>query len=281
MCAATRGAFRLGPLMIPGASGFATFFAAIVMLLKGYRVRALFSLDMPANMINFHWGLHPKSIDTISNRSQVKLGQFMARIVKGRALFFTWNNLWEMLWSVSIFWLVPLFPILYLLIARMFMAKVMFSNNRCVGCGICARCCPNHAILMKTVGAKKVRPYWTYHCENCMRCLGYCKRRAVEAGHSWALVLYVTTSVPVLASLFAWLHQFLSIVPMPNAYWHVDLFNMLYFFPALFLSYWLFWHLIRFPVVNALFSYTTFTHYYRRYHQPETKLKHLMGQQKK
>ena len=50
MCAATRGALKIGSLYIPGASGFATFFTAILVFLKGYSVKAIFSLDMLSNL---------------------------------------------------------------------------------------------------------------------------------------------------------------------------------------------------------------------------------------
>jgi len=271
MCTATRGAIKNGPLIVPGASGFATFFTALLMLVKGYSVRAIFSLDMPSNFINFHWGLHPKNVDNISGRTLVKLDRLMKRILSGRRIFFTLNNLWESLWCLLIMWLIPLFPIIYLLIARIFMAKVMFSNTRCVGCGLCARFCPNNAIVMKDAGKKKKRPYWTYHCENCMRCMGYCKKKAVEAGHSFAILLYFLTSVPLFSFSFVWLHELIHI-PLLGYQQRIDLIKYIYFFPALFFSYWLFWHLICNPVVNKIFSYTTLTHYYRRYHQPETKL---------
>jgi hypothetical protein len=33
-------------------------------------------------------------------------------------------------------------------------------------------------------------------------------------------------------------------------------------------------------MVNTVFTYTTLTRYYRRYHQPETKLKHLAPKKK-
>ena len=56
ICVATRGALRIGSLHIPGAAGLATFLAAFLMFLKGYHIRAIFSLDMPSNFINFHWG---------------------------------------------------------------------------------------------------------------------------------------------------------------------------------------------------------------------------------
>ncbi len=287
MCVATRGALKIGPIQIPGASGFATFFAAILMFLKGYRIKAVFSLDMPSNFINFHWGLHPKNVDKISSKAHLRLGLLIPKILNGQRIWFTRNNLWELLWCVFLFWLVPVLPIAYLIIARMFMAKVMFSNNKCVGCGMCARFCPNHAILMKDAGTKK-RPYWTYHCENCLRCMGYCTKKAVEAGHSWAVLLYFITSVPVISYVWVWLHGTLNFYPVISGYWNVEvvyIFNfslyIVYFLSAVFLSYWIFWHLIQFPVFNKFFSLTTFTHYYRRYHQPETRLKDMAGNKRR
>ena len=64
ICAATRGCLKIGPVFVPGASGLATFMAATILMLKGYRIKALFSLDMPSNFINFHWGLHPKNVES-------------------------------------------------------------------------------------------------------------------------------------------------------------------------------------------------------------------------
>lgn len=274
MCAATRGAFRIGPLHIPGASGFATFLAAIIMFFKGYHVKAVFSLDMPLNFISFHWGLHPNNVEQLSNKCRSKLELLIPHILSGRIILFTRNNLWEILWCILIFWLLPVFPIIYLIIARMFMAKLMFSNNSCVGCGMCARYCPNNAILMKNVGSGK-RPFWTYHCENCLRCMGYCRKKAVEAGHSWAVLLYFISSIPAIAFALAWLHDTFQFVPIITDYWTIQLLSMIYFLPALFFSYWLFWHLIRIPFVNTLFTFTTLTHYYRRYHHPDAGLRHM------
>ena len=53
------------------------------------------------------------------------------------------------------------------------------------------------------------------------------------------------------------------------------LLESLYYLPALFLSYWIFWMLIRIPVVNTIFSVTTLTHYFKRFHEPETRIKDL------
>jgi hypothetical protein len=118
--------------------------------------------------------------------------------------------------------------------------------------------------------------------------MGYCKKKAVEAGHSWAVLLYFITSVPVISYVWAWLHRALNFYPVISGYWTVEVayiftFTLygVYFLFAVFLSYWIFWHLIQFPVFNKIFSLTTLTHYYRRYHQPETKLKHLAGNKRK
>ena len=41
---------------------------------------------------------------------------------------------------------------------------------------------------------------------------------------------------------------------------------------AAWLSYLLFYWLLRIPAINLLFTYTTLTHAYRRYHEPTTSL---------
>jgi hypothetical protein len=73
LCAATRGGIKVGPLRIPGAAGLGTFLAAFLMMIKGYRPRALFSLDMPSNFINFHWGLHSKNVEAMHHERAPRL----------------------------------------------------------------------------------------------------------------------------------------------------------------------------------------------------------------
>ncbi|MCP4023971.1 MAG: hypothetical protein GY729_19165 [Desulfobacteraceae bacterium] len=42
------------------------FLAALILWIKGYRVRGALSLDMPSNMTSLHWGLHPKNVESIT-----------------------------------------------------------------------------------------------------------------------------------------------------------------------------------------------------------------------
>lgn len=274
MSIATRGAIWAGPVKIPGAAGFANFFTALVLLFKGYDVRGFFSLDMAANMNNLHPSLTPGAITGISEKAKTRITLFMATATAGKRVLFTLNNLYEAAWSVLLFWLVPIFPVIYLIYGKTSMAKIMFANTRCVSCGLCSKICPNQAIEMKPFFGKK-RPFWTYHCENCMRCMGFCKKKAVDAGHSWSILQWFLVSTPVFANLIPWL-------PLETGnVWLMMVLESLYYIPALFLSYWIFWILIRIPVVNSIFSKTTLTHYFNRFHEPGTRIRDLADLKKK
>jgi hypothetical protein len=126
----------------------------------------------------------------------------------------------------------------------------------------------------------KTRPFWTYHCENCMRCMGYCKKKAVEAGHSWAFMLSFFATIPVMAKIISWFTIYTGSSFEMNNYWAMVLLDTLYFLPAVFLSYWLFWMLIRIPFFNTIFSVSTLTHYFKRYHEPETRLRDLVKRER-
>lgn len=266
---ATRAGARYGPIpgYPPGIAGSSIFIAALVLALKGYRVRGMLSLNMPSNWMSLHTGLREDIVQAIHTRARPRAEAFIKKILSGRRILFNSNIIYEFIWALA---LAPI-SAGYLLMGRFFLAKLFFANHNCTGCGICAENCPTGSIKM--MGKTKPRPYWSLTCESCMRCMGYCPHKAIEAGHSWGVLLYyITMQIPASLLLLN-----VIIVHYPALYRISSLleqiFFLIYYFTSLAISYYLFWLLIKIPAVNRLFTYTTFTHIYRRYHSPEISLK--------
>jgi Pyruvate/2-oxoacid:ferredoxin oxidoreductase delta subunit len=256
--AVTRGSFKLGKFRVPGMEGTAGYLLALLLLLKGYRVRGVLGLDMPGNWTSLHSGFSPQSVEFLEERARPLACGYLERLLSGQTAF------GGLLFLALGLLLLPV-SLLYLLIGHLFLAKLFFANNACNGCGLCAQKCPVGAIRM--VGEKEPRPFWTYSCEGCHRCMAYCPKQAVEAGHSWGVLLYYAVSIPV-----GWLGATLLASWSP---W-VQYWGMLPLCPAMVcLCYLLFWSLLRIRAVNALFTWTTLTHYYRRYHEPSARLRDL------
>jgi Pyruvate/2-oxoacid:ferredoxin oxidoreductase delta subunit len=190
----------------------------------------------------------------------------MGAILSGRQRFVDW-----FVSLLGVFFL-PI-SVAYLLIGRLFLAKLFFASDRCTGCGLCAEHCPNSAIEMRGSG-KDARPYWTFRCESCMRCMNTCPVQAVEASHLLAVGTYLLAGAIPTAAVLAWLAvripllTFLSHVPR----WILESANAI---PVLALVYPLFHLLLRIRPVNWFFTQATLTHYYRRYHEPGTNLEDL------
>jgi ferredoxin len=269
----TRGGIRIGQLVLPGATGWALLFPLLVLALKGYEVRAGLGIDMPVNIINLHWGLAPDNVEFISAWGKRRHQRLVDALLGGRRYFHPINLVWEAIWGVGLLVLWPIFPLAYLAVGRVFMGKLLFADASCRGCGRCSRICPNQAIKM--LGAKPQMPFWTHRCETCLRCMGYCKHRAIQASHLWiAPSIYATTFVGagVLQHLALVLLGFRLSVWDPL--WEVLSIGLS--FVVLVLVYYAFWGLQHIRPVHVFLSYATLTKYYkRRYHEPQSEWKDL------
>ena len=270
-CVATRAGLKFGPVFIPGISGSATFIIALILILKGYNVRGSMSVDMPSNWFSLHPIQGRKSHEAIIKRAERKVACFMERILSNSKVWFSINNLYEIIWG----FLLSLISLAYLFMGRFFLAKLFFANKNCDGCGVCASYCSVEAIKMW--GKEHPKPFWRYNCESCMRCAAFCPHNAIEAGHSWGVILYFISAVPISAYLFSWFNGYISGVGNLEEHWISDLLNLIYYYPAIFISYYIFNALIRIPTINWIFAHTTMTHlpFWRRYREPNTKLKNI------
>ena len=265
----TRAGLKFGKIFPPGLSGTATFLTALILFLKGYNVRGTTAIDMPSNWMSLHSGLKHSKAEAVIKRNKPKAESFMQAILSGRKQWLTLNNLYE---SIGGLLLLPV-SVLYLFAARFFLAKLFFSNWKCNSCGICAEKCPVEAISMR--GKGKARPYWKYNCESCMRCMAFCPVEAVEAGHSWGVILFYITCSAAAMHFLSLLKSHISALNFISGLWLESIFVLLYFYFALGVSYFFFSLIVRIPIINRLFTLTTLTHWYRRYHEPQTKLKDL------
>jgi ferredoxin len=259
----TRGGTKLGPVHLPGLSGVALLLPLVVLWLKGYRVVGTRPVDLPSNWMQLHPPFGETTANAITARQRARVVRFADRLLAG-------GRAWHGWWTLPID--LALLPIAagYLPWGRFYLAKLQMASAACDGCGVCARLCPASAIRMD-----RGRPYWTFDCEACMRCLSVCPRRAVQSSHSYLAVVLVVTLGPLAAAAHA-AAAFLGHAWAPLGgrlgFWAVYyVLSMLW----VWLSYDLFARALRVRWLNHLFTYTSFTRYFRRYLAPGVKARDL------
>lgn len=55
--------------------------------------------------------------------------------------------------------------------------KPFYANEKCNGCGLCAKTCP-----ASTITIVNGKPVWNKKCYQCLRCINYCPQRAIQYG---------------------------------------------------------------------------------------------------
>lgn len=261
----TRAGMKLSKLFIPGLSGIALYMAAIIMWLKGYKVKALYPVDLPSNWISLHPGLKPKVIDSMVDHYKKLVHGFGEKVFSGKRTYLRAF----VLFPLDI--LVAPIALAYYFAGRFVLAKTFVANFNCDNCGICYTQCPTKSIVVKDD-----RPYWKFTCESCMHCMNYCPKRAIETAHSFILIVMLLLSLVMFPLFDIWLDRLIDLYQITGLR---ETFRMLIQWGLTLgvfgIAYALLHYLMRFPFFSKMVTYTTFTYwrFWRRYHIPGVRRK--------
>lgn len=245
----TKAGAKFGKFFIPGMTGLAQWLSIFIFWSKGYCVKGSLPLDMPHSWTSF---FPPNSIQSsvqITDRCHLIVNKMCDRVFSGRKYFryTVWTQLW---FDILVIWIVPL----YVFIGRFFLAKTLFSSSKCNNCRICEESCP-----VKAIEIRNGMPFWKYTCESCMRCMNICPQKSIQSWITRILIIgyfLVTLGITYTHLNNYLLHALVSILLFP--------------------IYWFFIKLMHIKVINALFTYTSLTRYWKRYIALNIKLKDLV-----
>ncbi|HCC70006.1 MAG TPA: hypothetical protein DEQ09_02485 [Bacteroidales bacterium] len=254
----TRAGMKLWKIFTPGLSGLALLLPALIMKVKGYRVRGYRPMDMPSNWISIHPGLRHKVVESIHKRCKEVTNRFTNKIMEGK---FVSRGLFDLPLDLAI---SPI-SIAYYIFGRFALAKTFYASDKCTDCGLCYKSCPVNAIKLKD-GI----PYWTFNCESCMKCMNHCPERAIETAHGYTILFWwlAFSLIPLaLAKLLVALNIITPEFYINHLRMLIDSFALLTGLITIFAGYRIFHFLLRFRIFNKIFTYNSLTsfRFWRRY----------------
>ncbi len=249
----TRAGTKAGRFLLPGLSGIALLFSAVVLKCKGYKVVGMRSVDLPSNWTAAHIGLKESKVDTIYNVRKREVLEFASILSEKRSSF---KSLKDILQDI----LISPVALIYFLIGRFFLAKTLVADRSCSRCNLCVKMCPVSAIEIIDE-----RPYWTWKCESCMRCMNICPERSVQATHGFVIFMILILNFFVLKGLNG-IAVFDGASPIVRF-----VINNLFFISGMFAGYGILHWLMKIPFVEKLVTATSLTSYkfWKRYKAPE------------
>ncbi len=248
----TRACMKLFKLQTPGLGGLALWLPALILKLKGYKLRGFRPLDMPSNWISLHPGLFRSSVDFLASKCRKTLSKFTDKIFERKRV------LSGLIW-LPLDILVSPIAVGYYFFGRFAFAKTFFASYKCNNCGLCIEQCPVNAISMKNN-----RPYWSFKCESCMRCMNNCPQRAIETAHAFTAVLWwlVFSIVPYFLTKILVDQSMISEgVYLKNSWIILNIVTIISGFALLFLGYRILHQLLRIKFFNRIITLTSLTHF--------------------
>jgi ferredoxin len=261
----TRGGSKIGKYRLPGMSGIALLLPALILFLRGFKIRGLCSADPPSNWLSIHPPWKPKQAEYIMERALKQSSTFFHKIQTKKCVIRTGTMLtWPL--DLSISWI----SVLYFLKGRFLLGKMYMAGHKCTSCGLCEKQCPVGAIKMVNK-----KPYWTFDCESCMRCLNICPEKCIQASHSIfgaLLAAVVASGITIYLAKLTLFNDFM-VANQENfgsvlSFCLQFTFDLAVFFPVLFFVYGFIHYLMLIKPFRYLFEYTSLTKYWGHYLAP-------------
>ncbi|HBH48199.1 MAG TPA: hypothetical protein DDX98_06140 [Bacteroidales bacterium] len=252
----TRAGLKMGKWFVPGLSGMAQYFYALVLKLKGYEITGMQSIDLPSNWISLHPGVKEKVADSLFLRCEKKSKQFAYKIFSGKKSL---RALYDIVQDI----LITPISILYYFIGRYVFAKSFYADASCNNCNICMNTCPINAIKLVNK-----RPFWTHRCESCMHCMNSCPKRSIQTAHGYVIAILILISSVFLVRLRPYLLDVFNLKKSGLVFKSLDLvLQAIVTFTVFIITYYLFHFLLRIPVIRNIIYISSLTKYkfWRRY----------------
>lgn len=240
----TRAGMKLGKFITPGLTGIALYYSALVMLLKGYNIKGMFSVDLPSNWISVHPGLTENAAKFINEKVKIKTKEKIDKLLDSKKEL---SALKEIIQDI----IISPISLAYFLFGRFFIAKTYVASKDCNNCGLCIKKCPVQAIKLVDN-----RPFWTFKCESCMRCMSYCPEKAIETTHGVAIGVMVLFYTIVVGAVYSGLSKISSVFLTPVMKFVVEWSVILLLYIPLYRTIHF---LMRFKIVERLVIYTSLT----------------------
>jgi Pyruvate/2-oxoacid:ferredoxin oxidoreductase delta subunit len=241
----TRAGMLIGKFITPGLTGIAFYLSWLILLLKGYSLKAILPVDMPSNWISVHPGLNDRTIKYLHERNKERVYRFARKVLQGKSCFKALLEVYDIL-------LAPI-ALGYFLVGRFFVAKTYYASHDCDDCGLCIKGCPVQAII-------KVdnRLFWTLNCESCMKCMSNCPKKAIETGHGFTAAFIFIFSSFILAGFYRYFNA--HIYPIEHSLLKMVVESALYI-AFLIIWYRLVHWLLRYKIPERIIVYTSLTKY--------------------
>ncbi|MGE5363826.1 MAG: EFR1 family ferrodoxin [Bacteroidota bacterium] len=242
----TRAGMLIGKWVTPGLTGAAFNFAALILKIKGYSIKAMYPVDMPSNWISVHPGLNGRTVKFLHAKNKERISVFSERLLSGKS---DYRALREIIQDIAI---TPV-SLMYYFVGRFMLAKTYYASADCNNCSICIKNCPVKAI--EQVNGKM---FWSFRCESCMRCMSNCPKKAIETAHGFIILLLAVIYPIVIKVFYDLLLPYVKLAE--NGYISFILENLV-FLGLLAVSYRIAHYMLRFRIFNKLMVYTSLTKY--------------------